>query len=120
MPYRRDKISDVIVILTIIKREFVKRADYYNPSTLRKEAIKEFAETELKARRYKNEHSAIESLRDACTRRLSPNIMGIRNFDDHVNHWLRDNSMTLKDVLLRHSKDQLQEAEVRQFFESRN
>jgi len=120
MPYRNDKVSDIITILTGIRGQFARRTNYCGSAGLRKEAIKEFAESELRTRRYKNEHSAVETLRDACTRRLRPDIMGIRNFDGHVDQWLHEKSMALKEILLRHSKDRAQRAEVSQFFESRN
>lgn len=120
MPHRNDKVSDVMAVLTVIKEKFTRRTNYRSSTNLRKEAIKELAKTELRAGRYKNEHSAVETLRDACTRRLRPDIMSIRNFDRYVDQWLRKNSMSLREILLWHSKDRSRRAEVNRFFESKN
>lgn len=72
MPYRKDKVSDVMAVLIVIKEEFARRTKFCSSASLRKEAIEELAETELRTGRYRNEHSAVETLRDACTRRLKP------------------------------------------------
>jgi len=117
MPYRRDKISDVVRILSCIKKEFDKRTKYCSPTSLRKQVIEELAESEVRSKRFKNQHSGEETLRDACTRRLEPDIIGIEQFDRHVGQWLRDHSVALKDILLRQSNDLSQKTEVNRFFD---
>jgi hypothetical protein len=53
MSYRNDKVSDVMAVLTVIRKEFAKRATFRSSDSLRKEAIKDLAETELRTGRYK-------------------------------------------------------------------
>jgi hypothetical protein len=117
MRFRNDKVTDVVAVLSIIREKYRKRYGYCNATELRKESIIDLAEFELRSGRYKNERSAIETIRDACTRRLKPNITGIRNFDRLVDEWLHGDSSTFKAILLKNSKRSSQQAEVSRFFE---
>ena len=117
MRYRNDKVSDVMAVLMAIREKDRKRHSYRNFNELRKESIRNLAEFELRSGRYKNERSAVETIRDACARRLKPDITGIRNFDKLVDEWLHGDSMTFKAILLKNSKRSSQHAEVNRFFE---
>ena len=118
MPYRNDKVSDVMVVLTVMRNKFKITPNCRYFTELRREAVKDVAETELSAKRYKNQDSARKTIHDACARRLKPDIGNIRDFDELTELWLRQNSMQLKDILLRHSKSPSQCAEVTKFFEN--
>ena len=120
MPYRNDKVSDVMAVLTVMRNEFERTSNYRDSTELRREAVKDVAETELSAKRYKNQDSALKTIHDACARRLKPDIGNIRDFDRLTDQWLRQNSMRLKDILLRHSKSRSQHAEVTKFFEDKS
>jgi hypothetical protein len=114
--HQRDKVTDVMAVLGTIKQEFKGRRNYRNTTELRKEAVRLVAESELRARRYKNENSAHKTIHDACARRLRPQVADIRDFDNFVDQWLRQDSMRLKDILLGHSESRLQRTEVDLWF----
>jgi hypothetical protein len=114
MSYHGNRISDVINILIIIKELLSKSPEQFKSENLRIEAIRELAQKELLSDRFKDERSAIETLRDACTRRNG--ISGVRKFDGFIDQWLRNRSITLKSILLQHSKDTLQRTLVGNFF----
>jgi len=116
MSYRNDELSDVVAVLTLVRDEFKKRSSYINSTELRKDAVKAFAETELKAKRYKNQDSALKTIHDACARRLKPDVNNIRDFDVFVDQWLRQKSVTLKEILLKHCENKSQRAMVISFF----
>jgi len=116
MSYRDDKVSDVVAILAIMRNEFKSRSSYYNSTELRKEAVKSLAENELRQKRYKNQDSAQKSIHDACARRLKPDVDNIKDFDRLVDQWLRQNSMRLKDILVKHAESRLQRLMVADFF----
>lgn len=116
MSYSKDKVRDVMAVLTLIRREFDQRRNYRNMTELRKDAVERMAEMELKGGRYKNRDSAIKTIHDACARRLKPDVANIMEFDRLVDKWLRENSMYLEQILLKHSNSLSQRAEVRQFF----
>ncbi len=116
MHYGREKVSDVLAVLAIMKKE-IKKASYYQDITkLRKEAVQEFAEVELSANRYKNMDSALKTIHDACVRRLKPDIDNIAAFDRFADQSLQHNSLKMKDILLRHSESYSQKAKVTEFF----
>lgn len=117
MSYQNDKVTDVMAVLTDIKGEFKRRNSYRNTTEMRKDAVRGVAESELRAKRYKNEASAQKTIHDACARRLRPEVANIADFDSLVDQWLRQRSMRLKDILLSHSKSRSQRAEVSQIFE---
>jgi len=116
MPYRNDKVSDVVAILEIMRNEFKSRTSHYNITELRKEVVKGLAETELRQKRYKNKDSAEKSIHDACARRLKPDVDNIKDFDRLVDQWLRQNSMRLKDILVKHAESRSQRSMVTDFF----
>jgi len=120
MPYRNDKVRDVVAVLEVMRNEFRKTSEYCSSTELRKGAVKEIAEAELQERRYKNQDSAFKTIHDACARRLRPQLSNIRDFDRLADHWLRQNSMKLKDVLLSHSESPSQRATVTEFFEDKS
>ena len=113
---QKDKVTDVIAVLKTIKGEFETRYNYRNTTELRKEAVRLIAESELRARRYKNTNSAQKTIHDACARRLRPQVGNIEDSDNLVNQWLRQHSMRLRDILLGHSESRLQRTEVDQWF----
>ena len=114
MPYRNDKVSDVMAVLTVMRNKFKITPNCRYFTELRREAVKDVAETELNAKRYKDQDSAQKTIHDACARRLKHYIA---DFDRLTEQWLRQNSMQLKDILLRHSKSPSQCVEVTKFFE---
>ena len=116
MPYWNDKVSDVIAVLTIIRNEFRRASNYRDVTELRKDAIKEVADTELHAKRYKNRDSAEKTIHDACARRLKPDVGNISDFDRLVDQWLRNDSMVLRDILLRQAEYHSQRKAVADFF----
>jgi hypothetical protein len=117
MPYQNDKVTDIMAVLGTIKGEFKKRNSYRNTTEMRKDAVRGVAESELRAKRYKNENSAQKTIHDACARRLRPEVAHMADFDILVDQLLRQNLMRLKDILLRHSKSLSQRSKVDQFFE---
>lgn len=72
--YQRDKVTDVMAVLEAIRGEFTTRRNHRNTTELRKEAVRLVAESELRARRYKNADSALKTIHDACARRLRPQV----------------------------------------------
>lgn len=120
MPYRNDKVRDVVAVLEVMRNEFKRTPNYCNSTELRKEAVKEVAEAELRVKRYKNLDSALKTIHDACARRLKPQVSNIKDFDSLVDQWLRQNSMKLKDILLSHSDSPPQQAGVAGFFGDQN
>ncbi len=116
MPYRNDKVSDVMAVLKVMKKGFKRTSNYCDFAELRIKAVKDVAETEFNVNkdRFEHELSAKNSIHDACARRLKHSIA---DFDRLTEQWLRQNSMQLKDILLRHSKSPSQCAEVTKFFE---
>ena len=119
MPYRNDKVSDVIAVLTVMRNEFKRTSNYRGSTELRKKAVKDVAEKELElsAGRYKDERSAFNTIHDACARRLK---LDIRDFDGLTDQWLCQNPTRLKDILLKHSKSRSQHDEVTKFFEDKS
>jgi hypothetical protein len=85
MPYQKNRVNDVIAVLSITRVKFNRKTYYRNSTELRKEAVKEVAEFELRIKRYKNEDSALKTIHDACARRLKPDIKTIKDFDELVN-----------------------------------
>ena len=111
-----DKVSNIMAVLIVIKREFERTSNDCDFTELRKEAVKEVAETELNAKKYKNQRSSQNTIHDACTKRLKPDIDNVVDFDRVTEQWLRHNSMQLKDILLKHCKSRSQRDEVISFF----
>jgi hypothetical protein len=116
MPYKNDKVSDVLSILEIIRSECKRQFSYYNITELRKEAVKDMAKNELRQKRYKNKNSAEKSIHDACARRLKPDVDNIKDFDRLIDKWLQQNSMRLKDILIKHIGSRSQRFIVSEFF----
>jgi len=116
MHYRKDKVSDVLAVLAIMKKEIKKESYFRDITVLRQEAVQEVAEIELRAKRYKNRDSALKTIHDACARRLRPDVDNIAVFDRLADQGLRRSSSKLRDILLRHSKSFSQRASVNDFF----
>jgi hypothetical protein len=87
-PYQKDKVTDVMAVLRSIRSEFKKQNANRNTTELRKEAVRLVAESELRAKRYRNADSAHKTVHDACARRLWPKVAGIVDFDSLVDQWL--------------------------------
>lgn len=117
MPYVKDKVADIVAVLKIMRKEFNRQSGYKDTTELRKEAVQEFAGTQLRAKRFKNQDSANKTIHDACARRLKPDVDSIRAFDKFADEWLRRNSSKLKGILLKHSEFQSQRAMVNDFFD---
>jgi uncharacterized Rossmann fold enzyme len=117
MSYQADKVTDVMAVLKTIKEEFERINTYRNMAVLRRDAVRDLADSELRLKRYKNAISAQKTIHDACARRLRPDVVSIADFDNLLDQWLRRQSTHLQYILLRHSKNRSQCAEVGQFFE---
>jgi len=116
MRYGKDKVSDVLAVLRLMKKQ-IKKASYYRDiKDLRMDAVQEVAEIELRANRYKNRDSALKTIHDACARRLRPDVGNITDFDRIADQWLRQNSTKMRDILLLHSDSYSQRAAVNKFF----
>ena len=121
MSYRNDKVSDVLAVLAAMRNDFNRTKGGRNSTELRKDAVKGFAEGELRAKnRFKDQFSAVNSINDACTRRLMPDVASMSAFDEFADHWLWKNSTTLRDILSKHSKNPSQRAVVSDFFAGKN
>ncbi len=118
MAYPKDKVSDVIEVLTIIKKEKEAAARHQNTTTLRRLATKIVAENELKNNRYKNYNSAHHTIHDALARRLKPDIENISIFDKLADEWLNHKSSKLKEILLGYTINGGQSSIVEKFFNS--
>ena len=116
MTYQRDKVGDVIEVLTVMKNEHQISTNYQNTTSLRILATKIVAEIELDNNRYKNITSAISTIHDALARRLRPDIKNIKEFDELTDQWLRNGSMELKDILLGNTESITQSSKVEIFF----
>jgi hypothetical protein len=116
MSYKNDKVSDVLTVLASIRDDF-NRYRNRNSTELRKDAVKDIAESELRAtKRFKDLGSAEKCLHDACARRLRPDIYCINDFDEIVDQWLRNKSMKLREILLKHSESTSQVGMINEFF----
>jgi len=104
MPNRKDKVNDVLAVLTYMKKVIKSAPTYHDISELRKDAVQEVSATEFHAGRYKNMDSAFKTIHDACARRLRPDIDNISNFDKLAHESLRQNSSKLKIILMTHSE----------------
>jgi len=88
-----------------------------NSTQLRIDAVRCFAEGEIRAKnRFKDHVSAVNTINDALARRLKPDVASIGAFDELVGQRLRKDSMALRDILSKHSKDISQRVEVSKFF----
>ena len=112
MTYQRDKVSDVIEVLTIMNNELHKSKNYQNTTNLRRLAVKMVAENELRKNRYKNLNSARKTIHDACARRLRPDIKNIKKFDGLADQWLRNGSLELKNILIGNTEGKSQSSKV--------
>ena len=112
----RDKISDVMAVLSVMKQVHQRSIHYKNIPELRTEAINIIAERELSANRYKDLNSAMKTIHDACARRLKPDIENINAFDKLVEAWLKQKSVAVKDILFNHSNSHIQKERIRKFF----
>ena len=113
MQFRRDKIFDILSILDVLKK---LSTNFLNIKELRIQAVNEVAKAESLKTRYKDFRSAYERLMDACRNRLKPDVDGIHVFDKLVDKWLHRNSNTLREILLKHSKDKSQKDAVINLF----
>ncbi len=122
MSYRNDKVSDVLTVLAAMRNDFNRTTGYRNRNSteLRKDAVKDIAEGELRSKRYKNLDSASKTIHDACARRLRPDVACISDFDELADQWLRNKSTILRDILLKHSDSPSQRAVVIDFFAGLN
>jgi len=117
MVYQKDKVSDVIEVLSVMKKEKETAHRYQNTMTLRKLATKIAAESELENNRYKNSKSAHNTTHDALARRLKPDIQNINAFDKLADGWLNNKCMKLKEILLGHTISGVQSSKVEKFFD---
>jgi hypothetical protein len=120
MFYWKDKLSDVIAVLTNMRNDLKRNANYRNTTELRKDAVNKFAESEFRAGRYKNLDSARKTVHDACARRLRPDVQDIGSFDELADQWLRNRSMKLIDILVEHSGGGLIVQKLFEFFSNKD
>jgi hypothetical protein len=121
MSSRDDKVTDVLAILAVMKNNYHAASnDHPSTTSLRIDAVKGIALSELNLKRFKDINSAEKTIHDACARRLQPDIRDIAVFDKLAGQWLLDNSMILRDVLLIHAKSDSQHSDINSFFNSGN
>jgi hypothetical protein len=113
---KKDKVSDVINVLKVIKHEWEKVGHRYSISDIRIDSVKIIADVEYNLGRYKNLKSAYQTIHDALARRLKPDVLNIAAFDTLTEKWLRDNSPELKQILLGHAQDREKRSIIEQFF----
>jgi hypothetical protein len=117
MTLHNEKVTDILKVLGRI-RELLRNNGSLELSRARQYAVEEVAESELKDGRFKDSQSARNTIFDACSRRLRPEIVGIRAFDEAVADWLREGSGRLKEILLKQSDETGRYSEVTSFFET--
>jgi hypothetical protein len=121
MSYRNDKVSDALAVLAAMRNDFNRTKGSRNSTKFRIDAVKGFAESELRAKnRFKDQLSAVNSINDACTRRLMPDVASMSAFDEFADQWLWNQSTTLRDILTKHSKNSSQRSVVSDFFAGKN
>nr|WP_321466142.1 hypothetical protein [uncultured Desulfobulbus sp.] len=113
---KKDKVSDVVNVLKVIKHEWEKVGNRYSISDIRIDSVKVIADVEYNLGRYKNIKSAYHTIHDALARRLKPDIPNIAAFDTLTEKWLRDNSLELKQILLGYAQDREQRSIIEQLF----
>lgn len=114
--HREDKVTDVLAVLTEIRGGFRRGICGRDCTELRKSAVTNVAEAELRKGRYKNMDSAYKTIHDAPARRLRPEVASIKHFDWLADQWLLSNSAALETILMNHSESVAQRAEVTRFF----
>jgi hypothetical protein len=117
MSLRKDKVSDVIAVLNIMKELFRSASRYCITTEVRKVAVSEYAARELSVGRFKNVSSSVNTIHDACARRLRPDIDNIEEFDEFVDQWRHGKSTKLKEILLGNANGSSQRILVTRFFE---
>lgn len=95
---RRPVTDDVIAVLEEIRRRFELSSLRVAVQDLRKQAIRSIAQTEVDAGRFANEKSAVNSIHDACGRRLR--YAQIERFDADVENWLNWQPDALREAIL--------------------
>jgi len=116
MPYEKDKVTDVLAVLKVVRREFNRTSGRRNITELRIRAKKDVAEIELSAGRYKDQRSAHYTIHDSYARRLQPDVQSAMHFDRLADDWLRQNSPRLKNILSKYSRSDSQRDLVDDFF----
>ena len=102
MGFRRDQILDVLYVLAAIREKIDKEEHEESYRELRIQAQKEVANAEFLKGRYQDEGSAYETIRDACTRRLWPDVSSVSHFDRLVTAWLNGDDTKLREAILKH------------------
>jgi hypothetical protein len=74
MGYQNDRVGDVLLVLHAMRSHFRSQHEYLNIAQLRNNAVLEVAAKDARP-------SALETIRDALRRRLSPYIKGMGQFD---------------------------------------
>ena len=104
------QIRNVLVVLGIMRKQY-HVYDNEPIRTLRQNAIKNFAETELKKGRFTTLNSAVNSIHSACTRRIKKKT---DEFDNLVETWLSESSRELEKTLINLAPKL--ETEIHKFF----
>lgn len=111
-----DQFVDIVMIAYETKRESQRAGTNVAIAELRRDAVIAYAETQFTAGRYKNLESARNTLHDAVTRRLQPDVGSIEDFDKLLNGWLRKGSGRLAKVLRKHARTAQHRELIRLFF----
>ena len=116
MELQKDLVSDVLEVLSILKKTKNGNKKHTNITESRKLATEIIADKEFNSGRYRNYLSAKNTIHDALTRRLKPDINSIKEFDYLVEQWIYNNSNELEDILIGHSINSYQSSNIKHFF----
>jgi hypothetical protein len=116
MGLEKDKVHDVIRVLEKMRSDFANRQGHVDIAKLRRFAVDAVAESGLRENRFSHLDSAQKTIRDACSRRLKPDIAGTHQFDELASDWLRTGSTKLRNILLKYARDAARRDEVIEFF----
>ena len=105
-----DRIEEILEVIQEVQRGIIGPRSLGRLTELRIDATKKIALERGIAR---------ETVQDKFRRQLYPDVTGTRDFDVLLKAWLRDDSMELRNVLLKHAVDTWDEKRIKAFF-SRN
>ena len=103
---KSQKIEDVLEVLERALKEFRQSPHWPGVSSIRELAMAAVAER----RRVKP-----ETIRDACVRRLRPQVEFVADFDRLLEDWLRGRSQRIRQVLLARAIDRGDPVRINEF-----
>lgn len=101
-----DRFNDNITNVTLVLWHM--KARFRTPSSTRELRI--FAEQEIAkgiSGMYKDVTSAQKTIHDACARRLRPDVMNIKDFDNLVSDWRFNKNKKLERIIQKHAQQSI-------------